>query len=342
MISDNRNETPLHYACSRQAPLEIIKLLLEYYPKAMTTHTKTDGRNPLHIAVVNRLSIEGIRAIIDAHPYCVLETDRKGLTPLHVACEGKPFRPPLEVIDLLLERYPEGLGATTENGSIPLHMASRGKYAKKDVVLKLIQEYPEGLERTNIRDAKPYQCSRAKEVREYYQQYEKQVPLNKMCPCWFQHPLDKLHGEEEHKEHQEALLDRDGLMKPSTTDADDPAAAAADGEYVDHAQQIALQKANNNNQQVARNRRLLYIPDDPVPLGESQNINYNSAAAGDNNNNEAVPSPPPPPSSEPPTNVVIADENNMFDDDLTQDTFTVMTASEAPSAGGGAKDVILV
>lgn len=323
MIADNKNVTPLHHACSKQASVDIIRLLLSNYPQAMKHPTK-EGRNPLHIAVVNRLSMEGIQAIIDAHPYAVLEPDRKGLTPLHVACEGKPFRPPIEVIDLLLKTYPEGLLATTENGSIPLHMASRGKYAKMDVVEKLIHEYPEGIEMLNSRDATPAQCSRAKEVREYYQNYQLNVMKNQVCPCIFKHPLETIAGENAAKEAEESLLEKDGLMHEKE-----------DGGYVE-SQNAAIRKKGGRT-----NRRLLNIPAD---LGESENWEVNGGVAmtpAGRTSGMPVPPPPPPPMEEPPAHVMVGEQEN-FPDDLTQDTTLFSEAPSKISAKAPEREAMLV
>jgi len=274
----------------------------------MKVNTK-EGRNPLHLAVVNRLSLEAIEAIIEEHPYAVIEPDKKGLTPLHVACEGKPFSPSIEVIDLLLKHYPEGLHASTENGSIPLHMASRGKYAKMEVVEKLIHEYPEGIEMLNSREATPAQCARAKEVRDYYGKYKKQVVKNKVCPCIFQHPLETIAGEIAAKEAEESLLEKDGLMQNTE-----------EGGYV---------SPEPMERPSRRKHGLLNIPTD---LGESENWTNNGGIAmtpAGRTSGMPVPPPPPPPMEEPPAHVVVRQQDaDGFPDDLTQDTTLL---SEAPS-----------
>eukprot|EP00797_Seminavis_robusta_P008064 Sro1564_g282760.1 Ankyrin Repeat (237) ;mRNA; r:9232-9942 len=209
-------------------------------------------------------------------------------------------------------------------------MASRGKYAQIEVVDKLVHEYPEAIDMLNGRDAKPQQCARAAEVKEFYLDYQKKVMMNKVCPCWCAHPMETIQGEREKRDAEQALLEQDGLMKEETDD---------DGEPID-SQDIAYQKAVAAARR-RTNRRLLHIPED---LGESENWEksggLNVVAMTSASRLQGVPPPPPPPGAPPaaggsvpppppedPPAWVGGDQED-FPDDLTQDTTLV---SEAPS-----------
>mmetsp|Transcript_5876 Transcript_5876/g.7409 ORF Transcript_5876/g.7409 Transcript_5876/m.7409 type:complete len:296 (-) Transcript_5876:24-911(-) len=71
---------PLHHACERLAPDNVILELLRLYEDATWTKGK-DGNLPLHIAVCNNLSVDVIEAFIRTFPHSLDQVNDAGYTP---------------------------------------------------------------------------------------------------------------------------------------------------------------------------------------------------------------------------------------------------------------------
>lgn len=95
--------TPLHYACSNDAPAVVIQALLQVFPES-STMTGTTNMNPLHIACSSHsASVLVVRAFLENGRYEQFSMrDLDGDTPLHTACRCGA---PLDVLDVLLRAY---------------------------------------------------------------------------------------------------------------------------------------------------------------------------------------------------------------------------------------------
>jgi hypothetical protein len=76
----HREDLPLHMACERRAPPEVIRGILNLYPDA-TKHNGRGGNLPIHIAVHRNLNEEVIDTLIRACPETLDERNQANLTP---------------------------------------------------------------------------------------------------------------------------------------------------------------------------------------------------------------------------------------------------------------------
>lgn len=130
---------PLHSAVERNAPRDVIALLLEANPSAARTADR-DGALPLHVLGKNS-SAEVARLLFDAHPDAIRCADKNGDLPLHLAVFNGA---PPEVVSLLLAANPAAARVADHLGELPIHSLTAETRAG---VVKLLHEaYPEGVE----------------------------------------------------------------------------------------------------------------------------------------------------------------------------------------------------
>jgi len=129
---------PLHSACARQPPAQVIAALLRAYPQGARC-MDDQGMYPLHYACGNQASREVIRLLLGAFAGAVKMVDPRGMTPLHfLACWG-PSHP--SVIDLVLLSHREVVNWTDEEGNTPWQLASEGEYNDRDKVMDTLQKW---------------------------------------------------------------------------------------------------------------------------------------------------------------------------------------------------------
>lgn len=142
----------LHEACSSNAPLSLIKLLVETRP-SLTAHQDEQGRLPLHLACKNaslevieyllaywsvwvdeRLPEEVLHLLTSYYPSNVNSPDNRGFLPLHYTISGKA---PYLVIERLF-RVTDAALSVPNNGDSIFHFAAR--IPAHAQVLKLLHE----------------------------------------------------------------------------------------------------------------------------------------------------------------------------------------------------------
>jgi hypothetical protein len=79
----HHEDLPLHMACERRAPPELIRRILNLYPDA-TKHKGRGGNLPIHIAVHRNLNEEVIDALIRANPETLDEKNQANFTPRNI------------------------------------------------------------------------------------------------------------------------------------------------------------------------------------------------------------------------------------------------------------------
>jgi hypothetical protein len=92
LLKDNSAWLPIHYACWNNAPVEVIRLLLDNDDDKKTILEKDNiGRLPIHVACLTRATVEVIQLLLDsdAEKKSIFERDNEGRLPIHLACEGK-------------------------------------------------------------------------------------------------------------------------------------------------------------------------------------------------------------------------------------------------------------
>ena len=121
--------TPLRFAASREAPLDVFVRILNAYPDGVK-QADNEGGLPLHKAKTADVA----RLLVEAHPDGVKQADEYGRLPLHVANTA-------DIARLLLEAYPDGAKQFDKScGNLPLHNAKTA-----DIARLLLEAYPEGV-----------------------------------------------------------------------------------------------------------------------------------------------------------------------------------------------------
>ena len=132
--------TPLHYACERKPPVEVVQALIEANPEAVTKRMMPGGCLPLHIACTWHSSPEVVSALLSAGPTTVKVVDELGNRPLHSACfSGAAF----PVVQDLLATYPKAVLSRNNQGSQPIDICRRLKHANRRAVMAALLEKKE-------------------------------------------------------------------------------------------------------------------------------------------------------------------------------------------------------
>lgn len=82
---EEKNMTPLHYACRFKAPKEVVRLLLHLYPqrgRAAVSMRDRRGRTPLYYAVRYDAPPGVVELLLEVDPNAVLEEDRNADSPM--------------------------------------------------------------------------------------------------------------------------------------------------------------------------------------------------------------------------------------------------------------------
>jgi hypothetical protein len=115
--------TALHAACRTPAtPPAVIFALLKAYPRAASMHTTHYASTPLHFACWRNLPIEVIQMLLSVFPMAAAQENGLGLTPLHLAARTKNAT----VVEALLHTFPAAVRSHRVAGYTPLHLAVRG------------------------------------------------------------------------------------------------------------------------------------------------------------------------------------------------------------------------
>ena len=131
---------PIHRACRRDPPIEVVYSLLQACPDGIGCRD-SDGMLPIHWAAAaragnhsnqndnahnNRGSIDLVAHLLKGFPGSVGIKDKYGRLPLHLACEhGAPEK----VIEILLEADPQSFHVKDKKGRTPLDFAKERDYS---------------------------------------------------------------------------------------------------------------------------------------------------------------------------------------------------------------------
>ncbi|KAI9859753.1 MAG: hypothetical protein M1813_006470 [Trichoglossum hirsutum] len=143
---DNRGRTPFHDACRSSNPSDtVVQFLLS--KNAFHNIPDTDGYYPLHhaaekdkIVVVTELVIHGTNVNV---------TDKRGRTPLHVACQSKHFS--ISMLKTLIKKHQASANSRDIDGNTPLHLACQSVYTSVVILEALIDSGANPDERNNDR-----------------------------------------------------------------------------------------------------------------------------------------------------------------------------------------------
>jgi len=103
-----------------------------------------DGNNntPLHFILAARPPIDLVDKLLQLAPSTVQDKNNYQLTPLHVACH---YYASLDVIQKLLDVYPKAAAVAEMKGSLPIHIACT-RNCSFNVIKVLLQAYPEAVQ----------------------------------------------------------------------------------------------------------------------------------------------------------------------------------------------------
>lgn len=132
--------TPLHYACERKPPLEVVQALIEANPEAVTVRMMPGGCLPLHIACTWHSSPAVVSALLAADPTTAKVVDELGNRPLHTSCfSGAAF----SVVQDLLASYPKAVLSRNNQGSQPIDICRRLRHSNRRMVMTALLERKE-------------------------------------------------------------------------------------------------------------------------------------------------------------------------------------------------------
>jgi len=138
---NNNGALPLHVACRRGAPVEILRPLLELNPAALQL-TDDGGDWPLHAACHSaEPSLKEIRFLVERDAAAVRIPNNVGALPLHLLCGS---RPPAEVVKYLVQSFEGSVAMRTPTGDLPLMVACKTS-ASESVLQVLLTAYPDAL-----------------------------------------------------------------------------------------------------------------------------------------------------------------------------------------------------
>jgi len=129
------------------------------------TGVKFGNRLPIHLATANANSdFSLISKLVEYNPQGTSQADRKGLLPLHLACEsGLSWNS----VRLIHEAFPEAVQQVEQNNRSwnALHMAASSEYSDKELISELLELYPEAAAVHDSDDRYPLHlaCSSGKE-----------------------------------------------------------------------------------------------------------------------------------------------------------------------------------
>jgi len=128
--------TPLHYACERKPPVEVVEELIAAHPAAVTTRAMPGGALPLHISCTWYGSPDVVRALLSADQTASAVTDELGNLALHCACFSGAHE---QVVSALLDANGgKAVLARNHQGSRPIDICRRLRHDNRRAVMALL------------------------------------------------------------------------------------------------------------------------------------------------------------------------------------------------------------
>ena len=106
---------PIHSACARQPPVELVSALIRAYPQGAGS-CDDQGMYPLHYAAGNQASTEVIKSLLFSYPPAAGLADPQGLFPIHYMAQWGPSEP--DAIGIIVFADREVCKLRDDNGCI--------------------------------------------------------------------------------------------------------------------------------------------------------------------------------------------------------------------------------
>jgi ankyrin repeat protein len=154
-LQDEDGYTPLMLACMLNSPLSLVYILLRRWPEQITPNMAPSifdneqfNGELIHSTLASEsASLHNVKLWLQRYPDILTSPDGHGRLPLHYAVASTSDEA-IDIVHLLLEyssaQFQTQQLATTDNdGLLPIHIAAAAY--SRDILLLLIEEYPEGL-----------------------------------------------------------------------------------------------------------------------------------------------------------------------------------------------------
>eukprot|EP00571_Detonula_confervacea_P009334 CAMPEP_0172323668 /NCGR_PEP_ID=MMETSP1058-20130122/49364_1 /TAXON_ID=83371 /ORGANISM="Detonula confervacea, Strain CCMP 353" /LENGTH=667 /DNA_ID=CAMNT_0013039733 /DNA_START=111 /DNA_END=2114 /DNA_ORIENTATION=- len=120
-MGDDVAGCPLHFYINSNCNMEVIKLLVDACPVALTIGG--DNMTPLHLILHERIDtvkkIDVVKFLVESDPSVLRMRDIFARTPIHLACMDKYAT--VEVVKYLHEMWPDSINTPDNDGLILLH-----------------------------------------------------------------------------------------------------------------------------------------------------------------------------------------------------------------------------
>lgn len=171
---------PIHNVCARDnVPVEVTECILEASPLLLKEKIKTDGRTPLHVAViVGMYHMSTIRLIVKEYKEGAAVQDKEQDTPLHshlLYCQ----EPNLEICQLLMQTQPHIIKSMNRQHYYPLHAAVFSGKVDWQIVKYILDLFPDALMKKNRKGQTVRQMTDNDEWKEKLEQEEQTLAFNK-------------------------------------------------------------------------------------------------------------------------------------------------------------------
>lgn len=146
-------DLPIHVALTFNAPLALIKALVDAFPQGLRTKNR-EKILALHSAVrQENISDQIIIKLLEVHPEATYTYDNEKNYPLHLAiCSCKSS----SLINSFLDLSPGALKMLDTFKNYPLHcILEQSSSYPVDLILRIISQYPEAVKQTNMRGELP-------------------------------------------------------------------------------------------------------------------------------------------------------------------------------------------
>jgi Ankyrin repeat/Ankyrin repeats (many copies) len=127
--------TPLHYACERKPPAEVVHALIERAPASVTTRTLPGGCLPLHVACTWYASSDVVAALVSADQNSCRVSDELGNIALHSACFSGAD---VSVVEVLLATDGDSVLGRNYQGSRAADICKRLRHDNRRMVMALL------------------------------------------------------------------------------------------------------------------------------------------------------------------------------------------------------------
>jgi hypothetical protein len=150
-VASRTGKFPVHCAIESGFPAQGVVHLLQQWPESVGMAT-ADGSSLVHLAVRHTVQSPAlVRLLVEPRPEALMEVDRRGRLPIHVAaacCDSA------DVVRYLVEQAPPSARRADAAGSLPLHLAlgrsgggggggDEASAKLREIVKALLQSFPE-------------------------------------------------------------------------------------------------------------------------------------------------------------------------------------------------------